>query len=109
MNRLAELYFVIYSDKQAQCITTTAHCPIRCVSLPHQEKIPPRPPLPRGILRKAELNKRYSMYETSEEDLASDEVSCCCNKKLQVKLIYGEHIAPVQERYVNIHPKILFN
>ncbi|CAH1127170.1 unnamed protein product [Ceutorhynchus assimilis] len=63
---------LLNSDKQAQCITTTPPCPVKCVS--HQESIPPRPPLPRGILRKAELNKRYS-NETSEDDLANDELN----------------------------------
>ncbi|KAL1492038.1 hypothetical protein ABEB36_012540 [Hypothenemus hampei] len=61
---------LLNSDKQAQCITTTPHCPLKCVS--RQEIVPPRPPLPKGILRKAELNKRYSMYETSEEELAEE-------------------------------------
>lgn len=65
---------LVNSDKQRQGITTTPPCPLRCVSLPHQENVPPRPPLPRGILRKAELNKRYSMYETSEEDIANEEM-----------------------------------
>ncbi|XP_076253104.1 uncharacterized protein LOC143191665 isoform X4 [Rhynchophorus ferrugineus] len=65
---------LINSEKQRQSITTTPPCPLRCVSLPHSD-VPPRPPLPKSILRKAEMNKRYSMYETSEEDLATDDVA----------------------------------
>lgn len=68
------------SDKQAQCITTTAPC----TGQRAQETIPPRPPLPRSILRKAELQKRFSMYETSEEDLANDEVNHRCTNDFPV-------------------------
>ncbi|CAH0559334.1 unnamed protein product [Brassicogethes aeneus] len=46
----------------------TPPIPVRCVSLPQGEKTPPRPPLPRSILRKGDVTKRYSMYETSEEE-----------------------------------------
>ncbi|ERL95179.1 hypothetical protein D910_12448 [Dendroctonus ponderosae] len=69
---------LLNSDKQAQCITTTAPCTGQRI----QEAIPPRPPLPRSILRKSELQKRFSMYETSEEDLANDEVNV--NKRRSV-------------------------
>uniref|UniRef100_A0AAR5Q0I9 Iporin n=1 Tax=Dendroctonus ponderosae TaxID=77166 RepID=A0AAR5Q0I9_DENPD len=65
-------------DKQAQCITKTAPCTGQRI----QEAISPRPPLPRSILGKAELQKRFSMYETSEEDLANDEVNV--NKRRSV-------------------------
>ncbi|XP_066157352.1 uncharacterized protein [Euwallacea fornicatus] len=71
---------LLNSDKQAQCITTSPHCALRTVH--HQECPPPRPPLPRGILRKAELNKRYSMYETSEEDLPNEEIQLSKRKSV---------------------------
>ncbi|XP_060525717.1 uncharacterized protein LOC132701627 isoform X2 [Cylas formicarius] len=44
---------------------------MRCVSLP-QDAAPPRPPLPRGILRKGDVKRYGGAYETSEEDLAAD-------------------------------------
>ncbi|XP_057651614.1 uncharacterized protein LOC130891091 isoform X2 [Diorhabda carinulata] len=60
---------LLNSEKQ-RSITTTAQ--IRT----QEECLPPRPPLPRGILRKGiekiEANKRYSMYETSEEETNED-------------------------------------
>ncbi|XP_018565929.1 uncharacterized protein LOC108906959 isoform X2 [Anoplophora glabripennis] len=61
------------SDRQHSITTTAPPLPLRCVSLGQGETVPPRPPLPRGILRrgaeKADPSKRYSMYETSEEEL----------------------------------------
>lgn len=64
------------SDRQHSITTTAPPLPLRCVSLGQGESVPPRPPLPRGILRKgmekADPNKRYSMYETSEEEILED-------------------------------------
>ncbi|KAJ8956774.1 hypothetical protein NQ314_006649 [Rhamnusium bicolor] len=64
------------SERQRSITTTAPPLPLRCVSLPHGESVPPRPPLPRGILRKGiekiEPSKRYSMYETSEEEIMED-------------------------------------
>lgn len=68
---------LLNSDRQRSITTTAPPLPLRCVSLPQGDMIPPRPPLPRGILRKgiekADVTKRYSMYhETSEEENAED-------------------------------------
>ncbi|XP_015839730.1 uncharacterized protein LOC661485 isoform X2 [Tribolium castaneum] len=51
-------------------IMTAPPLPVRCVSL-QQGEVPPRPPLPKGILRKVDA-KRFSLYETSEEDLTEE-------------------------------------
>ncbi|XP_044263071.1 uncharacterized protein LOC123010326 isoform X2 [Tribolium madens] len=51
-------------------IMTAPPLPVRCVSL-QQGEVPPRPPLPKGILRKVD-SKRFSLYETSEEDLTEE-------------------------------------
>ncbi|XP_030767612.1 uncharacterized protein LOC115891308 isoform X2 [Sitophilus oryzae] len=66
---------LVNSDRQKHCITTTPPCLPKCVSLQHQESVPIRPPLPKGILRKADIIKRYSMYETSDDDLLNEEIS----------------------------------
>ncbi|XP_019864553.1 uncharacterized protein LOC109593866 isoform X3 [Aethina tumida] len=62
------------SERQRSTTTTAAPpLPVRCVSLPHGDSVPPRPPLPRSILRKgSDVIKRYSMYETSEEENVED-------------------------------------
>lgn len=49
-------------------LTTAPPLPTRCTSLQNNQ-IPPRPPLPKSILRR---EKRFSLYETSEEDLTED-------------------------------------
>ncbi|XP_023019159.2 uncharacterized protein isoform X2 [Leptinotarsa decemlineata] len=63
---------LLNSERQRSITTMAPALPLRCGSLPHGENIPPRPPLPRGILRrcidKTDVTKRYSMYETSEEE-----------------------------------------
>lgn len=58
---------VLTSDKPT---TTAPALPVRCVSLQTADHLPPRPPLPRGILRRD--NKRPNVYETSEEDLTEE-------------------------------------
>ncbi|GJQ82071.1 hypothetical protein Trydic_g6943 [Trypoxylus dichotomus] len=68
---------LLTSEKQ-RSITTTAAPPLpkRSISLADQNRleiVPPRPPLPRGILRKGEKllstqTKRYSMVETVSKD-----------------------------------------
>lgn len=68
---------VTSSETSFTTTTTTAPpLPLRCVSLPQGDAVPPRPPLPRGILRKGlekgDATKRYSTYETSEEELIED-------------------------------------
>ncbi|KAJ8915224.1 hypothetical protein NQ315_015447, partial [Exocentrus adspersus] len=65
---------LLNSERQPS-ITTAPPLPLRCVSLGQGDAVPPRPPLPRGILRKAgdkDPSKRYSMYETSEEEVMED-------------------------------------
>lgn len=71
------------SEKRS--ITTTAPStapplPKRGISLPETKEVaPPRPPLPRGILRKGIENKlkagqtkRYSMFEMNEDDILNE-------------------------------------
>lgn len=59
----------LLTSERQRSITTAPPLPVRCVSL-QQNEVPPRPPLPKGILRKVDC-KRY-LYETSEEDLTED-------------------------------------
>ncbi|KAG5887717.1 hypothetical protein JTB14_020019 [Gonioctena quinquepunctata] len=67
---------LLNSERQRSITTTAPPLPLRCVSLPQGDNLPPRPPLPRGILRrgvdKTDVTKRYSMYETSEEENVED-------------------------------------
>lgn len=63
------------TERANKSITTAPPLPVRCVSLTN-EQIPPRPPLPKSILRK---DRRFSLYETSEEDL-SEETKDILNK-----------------------------
>ncbi|KAJ3641779.1 hypothetical protein Zmor_028257 [Zophobas morio] len=63
----------LLNSERQRSITTAPPLPTRCVSLQQGDHIPPRPPLPKSILRKEKGdNKRYSLYETSEEDLTED-------------------------------------
>ncbi|CAG9823829.1 unnamed protein product [Phaedon cochleariae] len=68
----------LMNSERQRSITTAPNIPLRCVSLPQGDNLPPRPPLPRGILRRAmekiDATKRYSMYETSEEENLDDPV-----------------------------------
>uniref|UniRef100_A0A6P7H870 Uncharacterized protein LOC114345508 isoform X1 n=2 Tax=Diabrotica virgifera virgifera TaxID=50390 RepID=A0A6P7H870_DIAVI len=67
---------LLTSEKQRSITTTAPGVPVRCVNSHQEECLPPRPPLPRGILRKGldkvDASKRYSMYETSEEENVED-------------------------------------
>ncbi|KAK5650643.1 hypothetical protein RI129_001672 [Pyrocoelia pectoralis] len=73
------------SERQRSITTTAPPLPKRSISLSHDHKnrevVPPRPPLPKGILRKSletaklykqEKPKRYSMFETCEDNSAKD-------------------------------------
>ncbi|XP_068912211.1 serine-rich adhesin for platelets isoform X4 [Tenebrio molitor] len=64
----------LLNSERQRSITTAPPLPVRCVSLQQGDHIPPRPPLPKSILRKekGDGSKRYSLYETSEEDLTED-------------------------------------
>lgn len=72
--------------------------PKRSVSLPQGEgepdfnnsKVPPRPPLPRSILRKNKVlgNKRYSMFEMGDVGEQSEEQSAEVNKRMSLQEPY---------------------
>ncbi|XP_012276406.1 uncharacterized protein LOC105697569 isoform X2 [Orussus abietinus] len=74
--------------------------PKRSISLPHGEKstnrftglskIPPRPPLPRSILRKNRVstNKRYSMFEMGGVEEVEDQSSTETNKRMSLQEPY---------------------
>lgn len=79
---------LMISEKQRSIATVAPQVPKRSISLPEKgkrnETIPPRPPLPKGILRKnldtklrknIANNKRYSMFEMGETDDYSEEDS----------------------------------
>ncbi|KAG8037830.1 hypothetical protein G9C98_006041 [Cotesia typhae] len=70
---------------QARTLTGQVGFPKRSISLPHGEKensseyagkVPPRPPLPRSILRKNRTctNKRYSMFEMGGVEEVEDQL-----------------------------------
>ncbi|XP_071865221.1 uncharacterized protein isoform X3 [Bombus fervidus] len=80
--------------------TKTAACPSfpkRSISLPHGDresefssgKVPPRPPLPRSILRKSKVpaNKRYSMFEMGDVEEIEDQ-SPETNKRMSLQEPY---------------------
>ena len=71
------------SDRQRSITTTAPPLPKRSISLTNDqlkhEPVPPRPPLPRGILRKGVENKlrhqnakRYSMFEMTEQEILEE-------------------------------------
>lgn len=72
--------------------------PKRSISLPHGDKetrcnttAPPRPPLPRGILRKtkAASNKRYSMFEMGGvEEVEDQQAAPEANKRMSLQEPY---------------------
>ncbi|XP_046436485.1 uncharacterized protein LOC124188126 isoform X3 [Neodiprion fabricii] len=72
--------------------------PKRSISLPHGDretrcntKAPPRPPLPRGILRKDKLtnNKRYSMFEMGGvKEVENQQVTPETNKRMSLQEPY---------------------
>ncbi|XP_011864336.1 PREDICTED: uncharacterized protein LOC105560121 isoform X3 [Vollenhovia emeryi] len=72
--------------------------PKRSVSLPQGEgesdfnngRVPPRPPLPRSILRKNKVvaNKRYSMFEMGDVGEQSEEQSVEVNKRMSLQEPY---------------------
>lgn len=72
--------------------------PKRSVSLPQGEgepdfnngRVPPRPPLPRSILRKNKVlaNKRYSMFEMGDVGEQSEEQSVEINKRMSLQEPY---------------------
>ncbi|XP_012222249.2 uncharacterized protein [Linepithema humile] len=72
--------------------------PKRSVSLPQGEgepdfnnsKVPPRPPLPRSILRKNKVlgSKRYSMFEMGDVGEQSEEQSAEVNKRMSLQEPY---------------------
>ncbi|XP_031333740.1 uncharacterized protein LOC116163770 isoform X2 [Photinus pyralis] len=76
------------SERHRSIGTTAPPLPKRSISLSHDHKcrevVPPRPPLPKGILRKSletakqyknEKSKRYSMFETCDDNNAKDNSS----------------------------------
>ncbi|XP_070523423.1 uncharacterized protein [Cardiocondyla obscurior] len=72
--------------------------PKRSVSLPqgegeaefHNGRVPPRPPLPRSILRKNKVlgNKRYSMFEMGDVGEQSEDQSVEINKRMSLQEPY---------------------
>ncbi|KAF5277375.1 hypothetical protein FQA39_LY06188 [Lamprigera yunnana] len=76
---------LLSSERQRPINTTAPPLPKRSISLSHDHKgreiVPPRPPLPKGILRKSlevakllrsEKPKRYSMFEVCEDDFSKE-------------------------------------
>lgn len=83
----------LINEKQKPIITTAPPLPKRSISLdPYKsDLIPPRPPLPRGILRKGaekQPAKRYSMLVTKDE----------LNEEYQNKKILSEYYIPRNKR-----------
>lgn len=76
--------------------TTCPSLPKRSISLPHGDrefdfcngKVPPRPPLPRSILRKNKVpaSKRYSMFEMGDVEEIEDQSSG--NKRMSLQEAY---------------------
>ncbi|XP_076673106.1 uncharacterized protein LOC143371620 isoform X3 [Andrena cerasifolii] len=76
--------------------TTCPSLPKRSISLPHGDrefdfcngKVPPRPPLPRSILRKNKVpaSKRYSMFEMGDVEEVEDQSSG--NKRMSLQEAY---------------------
>lgn len=77
--------------------TTCPSLPKRSISLPHGDresefsngKVPPRPPLPRSILRKSKVpaSKRYSMFEMGDVEEIEDQ-SPEVNKRMSLQEPY---------------------
>ncbi|XP_050299229.1 uncharacterized protein LOC126738115 isoform X2 [Anthonomus grandis grandis] len=66
---------LINGEKLPHCITTTPQAGVKCVNSLPQENRSNKSPYIRGILRKAEINKRFSVYEPSEEDLTGNDTT----------------------------------
>ncbi|XP_060820760.1 uncharacterized protein LOC132909751 isoform X6 [Bombus pascuorum] len=93
---------LVSNDKKIhrQINKTKTACPSfpkRSISLPHGDresefssgKVPPRPPLPRSILRKSKVpaNKRYSMFEMGDVEEIEDQ-SPETNKRMSLQEPY---------------------
>ncbi|XP_043265541.1 uncharacterized protein LOC122405093 isoform X2 [Colletes gigas] len=93
---------LVSNDKKIhrQVSKTKTNCPSlpkRSISLPHGDresdfssgKVPPRPPLPRSILRKNKVpaNKRYSMFEMGDVEEIEDQ-SPEVNKRMSLQEPY---------------------
>ncbi|XP_043507827.1 uncharacterized protein LOC122527578 isoform X4 [Frieseomelitta varia] len=78
--------------------TVCPSLPKRSISLPHGDresefssgKVPPRPPLPRSILRKSKVpaNKRYSMFEMGDVEEIEDQSVPETNKRMSLQEPY---------------------
>lgn len=92
---------LVNNDKKMHRLNQTRQiCPSlpkRSVSLPQGEgepdfsnRVPPRPPLPRSILRKNKVltNKRYSMFEMGDVGEQSEEQSVEINKRMSLQEPY---------------------
>lgn len=93
---------LVNNDKKMHRLNQTRQAcpslPKRSVSLPQGEgesdfnngKVPPRPPLPRSILRKNKVlaNKRYSMFEMGDVGEQSEEQSVEINKRMSLQEPY---------------------
>ncbi|XP_076246335.1 uncharacterized protein LOC143186535 isoform X3 [Calliopsis andreniformis] len=93
---------LVGNDKKAyrqanKAKTTSSSLPKRSISLPHGDresdlssgKVPPRPPLPRSILRKNKVlaSKRYSMFEMGDVEEIEDQ-SPESNKRMSLQEPY---------------------
>lgn len=93
---------LVSNDKKVhrQISKTKSSCPSlpkRSISLPHGDresdfcngKVPPRPPLPRSILRKSKVpaSKRYSMFEMGDVEEIEDQ-SPEANKRMSLQEPY---------------------
>lgn len=93
---------LVNNDKKMHRLNQTRQAcpslPKRSVSLPQGEgepdfsngRVPPRPPLPRSILRKNKVltNKRYSMFEMGDVGEQSEEQSVEINKRMSLQEPY---------------------
>lgn len=93
LNNDKKMHRLINQTKQA-----CPSLPKRSVSLPQGDvepdfnncRVPPRPPLPRSILRKSKVlaNKRYSMFEMGDVGEQSEEQSTEVNKRMSLQEPY---------------------
>lgn len=87
----------LVNNRHGQTRQACPNLPKRSVSLPqgddepdYKNGVPPRPPLPRSILRKNKVlaNKRYSMFEMGDVGEQSEEQSTEVNKRMSLQEPY---------------------